>query len=119
MKLRRRSSTPPTKSVAIEAGVPLWKLAPTHDAAGARVTDFMMLIPHLRDRSPAEIERVSYAIQAVLALHRDVVFANLNLRLNLLWVSLRPRPGAIAELAAAIRFRVPEARLIANQAMAL
>jgi hypothetical protein len=45
-----------------------------------------------------------------------VVFADLNLKLNLLWVSLRPRPGAISELVAAIRLRVPEALLVAHYA---
>ena len=49
-------------------------------------------------------------------LHQDVVFADLNLKLNLLWVSLRPRPGAISELVAAIRLRVPEALLVAHYA---
>ncbi len=97
-------------------GLPLWQLAPTRDSAGQRLTDFMMLIPRLRNRPPAEIERTSHDIQAVLALHRDVVFADLNLKLNLLWVSLRPGPGAISELAAAIRVRVPEAVLVAHYA---
>jgi hypothetical protein len=94
----------------------LWQLAPTRDSAGRRLTDFMMLIPRLRNRSPAEIEQASRDIHAVLALHHDVVFADLNLKLNLLWVSLRPRPGAISEISAAIRLRVPGAVLVAHHA---
>jgi hypothetical protein len=74
----------------------------------------MMLIPRLRSRPSTEIERTSHAIQTVLSLHQDVVFADLNLKLNLLWVSLRPRPGAISELVAAIRLRVPEAVLVGH-----
>lgn len=97
-------------------GSPLWQRAPTRDSEGRRLTDFMMLIPRLRSRPAAEIERVSRDIQRVLALHRDVVFADLNLRMNLLWVSLRPAPGAIGALAAAIRVRVPEAVLVAHYA---
>ncbi|MCL5061393.1 MAG: hypothetical protein M1449_13595 [Candidatus Thermoplasmatota archaeon] len=97
-------------------GRPLWQLAPTRDGAGRRLTDFMMLIPRLRSQSSAEIEHASRDIQAVLALHQDVVFADLNLKLNLLWVSLRPRPGAIGELVAAIRLRVPEAVLVGHYA---
>lgn len=96
--------------------LPLWQLAPTHDASGHLLTDFMMLIPRLRSRPALEIERASRDIQAVLALHQDVVFADLNLKLNLLWVSLRPRQGAISELAAAVRLRVPEAVLVAHHA---
>jgi len=44
------------------------------------------------------------------------VFADLNLKLNLLWISLRPRQGAIAEISAAIRIWVPEAMLVAHHA---
>jgi hypothetical protein len=114
MKVRIYASS--TLAVAPSPGLPLWQLAPTHDASGHLLTDFMMLIPRLRSRPSAEIERASRDIQAVLALHQDVVFADLNLKLNLLWVSLRPRPGAISELVAAIRLRVPEAVLVAHYA---
>ena len=118
MKIRIHASTTLTLSSASASvpGLPLWQVVPTRDSAGLRLTDFMMLIPRLRNRSPAEIERASSDIQSVLALHHDVVFADLNLKLNLLWVSLRPRPGAISELVAAIRQRVPEAVLVAHYA---
>jgi hypothetical protein len=115
MKVRIYTSTTLTIAGAVP-GLPLWQVAPTRDSAGVRLTDFMMLIPHLRTRPPLEIERASRDIQAVLALHQDVVFADLNLKLNLLWVSLRPRPGAISELVAAIRLRVPEAVLVGHYA---
>ncbi|MGE5027674.1 MAG: hypothetical protein ACM3JK_04305 [Betaproteobacteria bacterium] len=116
MKIRIHASTTLTTSAGPGPGLPLWQVAPTRDVAGRRLTDFMMLIPRLHSRTPLEIERASRDIQAVLALHQDVVFADLNLKLNLLWVSLRPRPGAISELAAAIRLRVPEAVLVAHYA---
>jgi hypothetical protein len=112
MKIRIYTSAALTSVANAVPGLPLWQLAPTRDTAGARLTDFMMLIPRLRSRPSVEIERASHDIQAVLALHQDVVFADLNLKLNLLWVSLRPRPGAISELVAAIRLRVPEAVLV-------
>jgi hypothetical protein len=116
MKIRIYAST--TLKMAAESvpGLPLWQVAPTRDSDGKRLTDFMMLIPRLRSKPLAEIERASHDIQAVLALHQDVVFADLNLKLNLLWVSLRPTPGAISELAAAIRLCVPEAVLVAHYA---
>ncbi|MCA1925379.1 MAG: hypothetical protein LDL16_03770 [Thiobacillus sp.] len=115
MNIKLRSSNVLISVAVPDPGLPLWQIAPTRDAAGQRLTDFMMLIPRLRDRPAGEIERASRDIQAVLAVHHDVVFADLNLKLNLLWVSLRPRLGAIAELAAAIRLRVPDAVLIAHQ----
>ena len=114
MKVRIYTSAALSEGLA--PGLPLWQVAPTHDDRGRLLTDFMMLIPRLRQRSPPEIERASREIQAVLALHQDVVFADLNLKLNLLWVSLRPRQGAISELSAAIRCRVPEAVLVAHYA---
>src|SRR5512139_2883619 len=116
MKIRIYTSITPTIVPESVPGLPLWQVAPTRDSTGRRLTDFMMLIPRLRTRPFAEIERASRDIQAVLALHQDVVFADLNLKLNLLWVSLRPRPGAISELVAAIRLRVPEAVLVAHPA---
>ncbi len=119
MKIRIYASTTLTRTTAREPGQPLWQIAPTRDQAGQRLTDFMMLIPRLRERPHGEIERASHDIQAILARHQDVVFADLNLKLNLLWISLRPRPGAIAELAAAIRLRVPEAVLVAHHPLAI
>lgn len=116
MKMRIHTSTTQVSTACALPGLPLWQIAPTRDSSGRLLTDFMMLIPRLRNRPEAEIERASRDIQAVLALHQDVVFADLNLKLNLLWVSLRPRPGVISELAAAIRLRVPEAVLVAHHA---
>lgn len=118
MKIRIRASTTLTTAPGYMPGLPLWQLAPTRDSAGRRLTDFMMLIPRPHSRPLVEIERTSREIQAVLALHQDVVFADLNLKLNLLWVSLRPRQWAISELVAAIRLRVPEAVPAAHYAEA-
>ena len=114
MRICRHAPTPPSADVL--PGGPLWQRAPTRDASGCLLADFMMLIPRLRAQPPWAIERTSRNLHAVLSQHRDVVFADLNLKLNLLWVSLRPRPGAIGEFVAAIRLRVPQAVLIAHHA---
>ena len=98
-----------------QPGEPLWRIVPTRDENGRLLTDFMMLIPRLCEKSASEVERVTGHIRSILALHSEVVFADLNLALNLLWVSLRPTRGAMAEIAAAIRVLVPEAVLVANQ----
>ncbi len=98
-----------------QPGEPLWRIVPTRDENGRLLTDFMMLIPRLREKSASEVERTSGYIRTILALHSEVVFADLNLALNLLWISLRPKRGAMAEIVAAIRALVPEAVLIANQ----
>jgi hypothetical protein len=43
-----------------------------------------------------------------------VVFAEFNLKLNLLWVSIRPVHGIRFEIAGAIQQHVPEARLVSH-----
>ncbi len=95
---------------------PLWKRVPTRGDDGRPLSDFMMLIPRLREKSRAECALAVEGIQAVLERYRHaVVFADLNLRLNVLWVSIRPIPGMVLELATAIKLAVPEAMLVAQR----
>ena len=114
MKIRVHASTRLNSVDGYQPGEPLWRVAPTRDEEGRRLADFMMLIPHLKEKSAGEVERTSGYIRSVLALHSEVVFADLNLALNVLWVSLRPKHGVISEIVAAIRQRVPEAVLVAH-----
>ncbi len=80
----------------------------------------MMLIPGLGRRSESRLQATLGELQAVFDYYREqVVFADLNLKLNVLWVSIKPLPGLNLELAAAIKQRVPEAMLVANKAEAL
>jgi hypothetical protein len=75
----------------------------------------MMLIPKLRKQPQHHIQHVLQQIEEVLNFYQHaVVFADLNLRLNVLWVSVKPVPGICLELPAAILDRVPEARLVAQ-----
>lgn len=75
----------------------------------------MMLIPGLRQGSQAQVRATLDRIHLALVQCRDVVFADVNLRLNLLWVSVRTRPGVVLDVAAAICQQVPEARLIGEK----
>jgi hypothetical protein len=101
-------------------GEPLWKRAPSRGADGRLLSDFMMLIPGLGRRSEVHLQTTLGELQAVFDYYREqVVFADLNLKLNVLWVSIKPLPGLNLELAAAIKQRVPEAMLVANKAEAL
>ncbi len=95
---------------------PLWKRVPTRNAEGRMLSDFMMIIPKLRE-SPAEmIQRIVHEIELVLTYYsKQVVFADLNLKINVLWVSVQPIPGIITEVAAAIHHRVPTAKLVAHK----
>jgi hypothetical protein len=42
------------------------------------------------------------------------VFADFNLKLNLLWVSLKYRPGIMSEIVSALRAQAPILKLIAH-----
>lgn len=113
MHIIRASEKSVRQKVPFEPGTPLWKVVPTRDEEGRPISDFMMLIPGLGKQSAQIIEETLARVHAVLSHYADVVFANFNLRLNLLWVSVRNRPGITLEVAAAIKVRVPEALLVA------
>jgi hypothetical protein len=110
--LKRTSSG---RVLTMDPAEPLWKVVPTRDEDGQPLSDFMMLIPGLRSRPEHQIQARLDEIHCALVQFQEVVFANLNLRLNLLWVSVRIRRRVILEIATAIRSRVPEAVLIADK----
>jgi hypothetical protein len=94
---------------------PLRKRAPSHDKDGRPLSDFMVLIPGLRDKPKHMIDNAVQDIHLVLTQFRHaVVFAEFNLKLNLLWVSLRPIQGIRFEITGAIQERVPEAKLVSH-----
>ncbi len=104
------------RTLSISPAEPLWKRVPTRDDQGHRLSDFMMIIPKLRNKPQQLLQETIAEIQSVLEYyHRAVVFADLNLKLNLLWVSVRPIPGICLELPTAIKLRVPEAVLVGQQ----
>lgn len=107
-------NTPVLRRVPLVAAEPLWKRAPTRDGEGRAYTDFMMFIPGLRNRPAHLIDQTVHELRRVLTLfHSVVAFAEINLGNNVLWVSLRPGARIRLEVAAAIRARVPEAKLVA------
>jgi len=99
----------------LEGGEPLRKRAPSHDEHGRVVTDFMMLLPGLRDKPRLLINETLQTIHATLACFSEhVVFAELNLKLNLLWISCKPVKGMRNSIAGAIQDRVPGAKLVSH-----
>jgi len=96
-------------------GEPLYKIAPTRDENGKSFVDFMLIIPKLKKKPPHYIEQTVKDIQMVLNRYsNEVVFANMDLKINCLWVSHRPRRGLCRELTSAIREYVPEAMLVGD-----
>jgi len=105
------------RSRPLMPGTPLWQRVPVRDEYGHLLSDFMMILPRLNRRPRHEVNEVLGRIEKVLALYgRAVVFADMNLRINTLWVSVRPVPGICLELPAVIHHYVPEALLVHHPA---
>ena len=102
-------------SPALVGVEPLYLRVPTHTVDGTAYSDFMMLIPGLRDLPKVDFADRVGGLQAVLGSHQQVVFADLNVPLNLLWVTLIPKQGLIVKLAKLLRERVPEATLVGHE----
>lgn len=111
----RPDARAPVLTIRIEENRPLHERVPVRDEEGLPLGDFMVLIPGLRDLSPQQLGERLQRLQTVLHGFTEVVFADLNLPLNLLWVSVRPRPGVILELFGAMQWQLPEARLVGHR----
>ena len=91
----------------LDATEPLRKRAPIVDENGKALWDFMVIIPNLRKRPQIRIQReVEFG-------EHDII-AELNLALNLLWVSIRPIAGIRFEITEALRTSIPDARLVSH-----
>ncbi len=98
-----------------DASEPLRKRAPVLDENGRPLSDFMVLIPGLRKKPQIRIQQTMRDIHCILSRFGDtVVFAELNLKLNLLWVSIRPVAGIRFEITEALRLSIPDARLVSH-----
>ena len=111
MQLVARGAT----AFSIELNQPLYQRVPARDEHGRPFSDFMVIIPGLRERSGHEFAERLARLQAVLVSFSEVVFVDLNVPLNLLWVSVRPRPGVILELFGAVKLHLPEAKLVGHR----
>ena len=99
----------------LDSSEPLRNRAPAVDEHGKALSDFMMIIPGLRDKPRQLIQQTLFDIQSTLACFQHaVVFAELNIKLNLLWVSIRPLHGIRMEIANAVQLRVPDARRVSH-----
>ena len=99
----------------LDSAEPLRNRAPAVDEHGKALSDFMMIFPGLRDKPRQSIQQTLSEIHSALACFQHaVVFAEFNLKLNLLWVSIRPLDNIRFEIANAVRLRVPCARLVSH-----
>ncbi len=106
----------PTSGSRLSPAEPLWQLAPTRGDDGGCLADFMMVIPGLGGREEEYRRWVVDQVRAVCASYAErVAFADINFKINVLWVSLAAEPGLSGQVAAAIRRRVPDALLVGGQ----
>lgn len=97
---------------------PLWKRVPTRDAKGKPYTDFMMLIPGLKEADSAYLSVTINKLDNILkSYEKDIVLVDLNLKINILWITLQPHFGLTSEIAALIHHVVPQAKLISQHAV--
>ena len=102
-------------SVDLAPAEPLWKLAPTHDQDGGPVSDLLMIIPKLKTRPELYIKDTLANIEfALKQFNNEVLFANLDMKLNTLWVSFKAVPGVYAEIGSTLQTNVPEAVLVCD-----
>lgn len=114
-EIRLSQNTLPKEGTKVSPGVPLHEIVPTRDENGKPLSDFMMIIPKLKHQSEAYIQQTLNKLDQVLNYYKEkIVFVDLNMKLNLLWVTIKPIPGLILELSAAIKTQVPEALLVAD-----
>ncbi len=102
-------------SIALEPAEPLWKLAPTRDNEGGPVSDLLMIIPKLKTRPEPYIKDTLANIEFALKQFSDeVLFANVDMKLNTLWVSFKAVPGVYGDIVSTLKANIPEAVLVGD-----
>ena len=102
-------------SVDLAPAEPLWKLAPTHDQDGGPVSDLLMIIPKLKTRPEQYIKDTLANIEfALQQFSNEVLFANLDMKLNTLWVSFKAVPGVYSDIVSTLQTNMPEAVLVGD-----
>lgn len=109
------SQTQQEGMLSLSPAEPLWQRVPTRDGEGHLLGDFMMLIPQLNALSTIKIQHTINKLNKLFVLYHEwVVFADLNLKMNVLWISHKQKTGIGLELAVAIHACIPEAKLVAQ-----
>jgi len=102
-------------SLDLAPAEPLWKLAPTKDKDGGPVSDVLMIIPKLKTKPEQYIKDTLANIEfALKQFNNEVLFANLDMKLNTLWVSFKAVPGVYYDIVSTLKTNVPEAVLVGD-----
>ncbi|MEJ2620558.1 MAG: hypothetical protein P8163_09920 [Candidatus Thiodiazotropha sp.] len=99
-----------------QPSAPLWQRAPHKQANGAPLADLMMLVPRLKHYPEVPIIDIQNKLEEALKeFGEKIVFADINLKLKVIWVTVLPEAGLCREVALAIRARIPDAVMVGNQ----
>ncbi len=102
-------------SVNLTPAEPLWKVVPTRDADGGPVSDVLMIIPKLKTKPEHHIKATLANIEFALKRFGDeILFANLDMKLNTLWVSFKAVPGVYTDIVSSLKTNVPEAVIVGD-----
>ncbi len=102
-------------SIGLAPAEPLWKLAPTRDEDGGPVSDLLMIIPKLKTKPEQYIKDTLANIEfALKQFSNEVLFANVDMKLNTLWVSFKAVPGVYGDIVSTLRMNIPEAVLVGD-----
>jgi hypothetical protein len=96
----------------MQGNQPLYNRVPARDEDGKPLSDFMILVSGFRSWPGARQAEAVTKMRMVLGGFREVLFADLNVPLNLLWVSVKARHGVIADIYSEFQCRIPEARIV-------
>lgn len=94
---------------------PLWKLVPTRDEDGGPVSDVLLIIPKLKSKPEQQVKETLANIEfALKQFSNDILFANLDMKLNTLWVSFKAVPGVYGDIVSTLKTHVPEALIVGD-----
>lgn len=108
----KRNSKNLKRSLELLRNEPLHERVPTCDDEGNPLGDFMMIFPGLRDQAESILHSKVEILAEILSQYKEVIFVDLNVPLNLLWVSHKYKPGLVLELSAFVKSKIPEAKLV-------
>jgi hypothetical protein len=101
-------------SARLSPGGDLWRYAPARDVQGRALSDLMLLLPGVQDKRELSF-MIRQQLQDVLeGFGERVQFADLNLRLGILWVTVESEPGLCGDVVDAIRGRIEGARAVCH-----
>ena len=92
----------------------LWRYVPVKDSKNQAYCDVMLLLPGIKKNRDLQVMIRQQLQETLEAFGDQVLFADLNLRLGIVWVTVVPEPGLCSDVADAIRQRVEGARIVGN-----